>query len=62
LVNVLEKDIRTEAKKEDVSTNKLNRLSGELKWAERYADLGKLENTYKVQLQSVRTKLYGKTE
>lgn len=62
LVNVLERDIKTEARKDDPSTNKLNRLSGELKWAEKYADLSKLSNTYKVQLQNVRQKLYGKHE
>lgn len=62
LVNVLEKDLRSEAKKEDPSPLKLNRLTGELKWAEKYADLGKLANTYKVQLQRIRIQLYGKTD
>lgn len=60
LVNVLEKNLREEAKKEDPSSNKLNRLAGELKWAERYSDLAKLENNYLVQLKNIRIKLYGK--
>ena len=62
LVNILEKDIKTEARKEDLSPQRLNRLSGELKWAEKYADLAKLENNYQVHLKSIRTKLYGEPE
>ena len=62
LVNVLEKDLRTEAKKENPDPNKLTRLSGEIKWAERYSDLTKLENSYRVQLQNCRLKLHGKSE
>lgn len=62
LVNVLEKEIRTEAKKDEPSPFKLNRLSGELKWAERFSDLNKLENMYRVQLQNIRQQLHGKSE
>lgn len=62
LVNVLEKDIKNEAKKEDPSPLKLNRLSGELRWAERFSDLSKLENQYRIQLTGVRTQLHGKTD
>lgn len=60
LVNVLEKELRNEARKDEPSTLKLNRLSGELKWAERFSDLGKLENSYRVQLQNIRQQLNGK--
>ena len=62
LVNILEKELKTEARKEDLSPLKLNRLSGELKWAEKYSDLTKLENNYQVHLKSIRTKLYGEPE
>lgn len=62
LVNVLDKELRTEAKKNDPDPKKLNRLSGELKWAERYSDMQRLENSYRVQLQNVRLQLYGKSE
>ena len=62
LVNVLEKELRTEAKKDEPSPLKLNRLSGELKWAERFADLNKLANSYRVQLKNIRQQLHGKTE
>lgn len=62
LVNSLERSLREEARKDEPNTNKLNRISGELKWAERFSNLGKLENEYQVQLQNVRLKLYGKTD
>jgi hypothetical protein len=62
LPNILEKDLREEARKDNPDTQKLNRLSGQLKWAEKYSDLTKLENTYKVELQRIRLQLYGKTE
>lgn len=60
LATVLEKDLKTEAKKEDPDPKKLNRLAGELKWADKFADLGKLETSYRLQLQNVRQQLNGK--
>lgn len=62
LVNVLEKDLKYEAKKESPEPTKLNRLAGELKWAEKYSDLLKLENIYRVQLQNIRLRQNGKTD
>lgn len=59
LATVLEKDLKTEAEKEDPSTNKLNRIAGEMKWAKRYADLSKFENEKRVELQNIRLKLHG---
>jgi len=58
----LERQIGQEAQKLNPDTHKLNRLSGELKWAERFSDLKKLEDSYRVELTHVRSKLYGKTE
>lgn len=62
LVNVLEKDLRTEAEKTDPNPSKLNRIMGKLEWARRYSDLHKFENEKRVELQNVRQQLYGKTE
>lgn len=59
LVNVLEKDIKDEAKKEDPDALKLNRLAGQLKWAEKYSDLTKLEAIFRTELTSIRKNLYG---
>lgn len=58
LINTLENQLKDEGKKENPDTNKLNRLAGQLKWAEKYADLTKLENVYRVELTSVRKQLY----
>lgn len=60
LVNVLEKDLKTEAEKPDCSPSKLNRITGKLEWARKYADLTRLENEYRVQLTNTRLKLHGK--
>lgn len=60
LVNVLEKELRTEAERLDPSTNKLNRIMGKLEWARRYSDLQKFENEKRVELQNVRIQLHGK--
>jgi hypothetical protein len=55
LESSLEKELRAEAKKDDPDPRKLNRLSGELKWAERYSDLSKLESAFKAELQRIRS-------
>ena len=60
LVNVLERDLRTEAEKPDPEPNKLNRIMGKLEWARRFSDLHKFENEKRVELQNVRLQLYGK--
>jgi hypothetical protein len=60
LPKMLRKEILSEGRKEDPSPTKLNRLSGELKWAEKYADLSKLEATQRVELQRIRMQLHGK--
>lgn len=60
LVVTLEKELRTEAKKENPDSSKLNRLAGQLKWAEKYSDLRKLEDVFRVELTNLRQMLYGK--
>lgn len=62
VVNVLEKDLKTEAEKPEVDPQRLNRISGELKWARKFSDLKKFENEKMVELQRVRLQLYGKTD
>ena len=62
LVNTLEKELRSEAEKIDVDPNKLNRISGELKWARKFSDLQKFENEKMVKLQRVKLQLYGKEQ
>lgn len=55
----LSKEIFSEARKENPDALKLNRLAGQLKWAERYSDLSKIEGEFRLQLTNVRKLLYG---
>lgn len=57
LPNILERELKEEAMKAIPDTNKLNRLAGQLEWAEKYADLSKLERRYRNELQAIRTRL-----
>lgn len=58
LVQTLERELRDEAKRSDPNTNKLNRLAGEIKWAEQFSDLEKFEKALMVELQMVRIRLH----
>ena len=58
----LSNEILREAKKVPSDSHKLASLAGELKWAERYADLSKLEQEFKLELANIRLQLHGKTE
>lgn len=59
LVNVLEKELREEAKKEAPDALKLNRIAGKLTWADKYSDLTKLEHVFRTELIGIRKNLYG---
>lgn len=56
----LRKELLQEARSENPNTNKLSRISGELKWAEKFSDPSRLESSYRVELQGLRLQLYGK--
>lgn len=62
LVETLEKALTDEGKKESPDTLKLNRLAGQLKWAEKFSDLSKLKDAFHLQLQNVRKQINGKEE
>jgi hypothetical protein len=62
LTENLERQISSEARKESPDTLKLNRLAGQLIWAEKYSSLEKLENIFRVELTNIRKQLYGKTK
>ncbi len=59
IVNILEREIKDEAKKESPDTLKLNRLAGQLKWAEKYSDLSKLGGVFRQELIGLRKTLNG---
>lgn len=62
LTERLSRELTGEAKKEIPDILKLTRLAGQLKWAERYSDLSKLEQEFRTELTHVKSLLYGKTE
>lgn len=59
VVSSLERELKNEAKKDAPDTLKLTKLSGQLKWAEKYASLEKLEEQYMVELKGLKQKIYG---
>jgi len=56
----LKSELTSEARKESPDALKLNRIAGQLKWAERYSDLGILEEQCRAELINLRRN-YGKT-
>lgn len=61
ITETLNREIQSEARKESPDALKLNRLAGQLKWAEKYSDLSKLEQVFKLELSNIRKQLHGKT-
>lgn len=59
VVKSLSKDLRLEARADAPNPLKLRYLTGQLKWAEKYSDLKKLEDSYRLELTNVRKLLYG---
>lgn len=57
----LTKELLAEAKKDTPDTLKLARISGQLIWSGKYSDLSRLENDFRIELNSIRLKLHGKT-
>ena len=62
LTETLSKELHVEAKKESPDTLKLNRLAGQMKWAEKFSDLKKLEDIFRLELAQIRKQLHGKTQ
>lgn len=60
LADSLRKELADEARKVTPDPNRLNRITGKLEWAEKYADLQKLADAYRVELMRIRHSLYGK--
>lgn len=59
LTHTFENRLTSEAKRENPDSCKLNRLAGQLMWAEKYADLDKYARTLKLELQSIKQRKYG---
>jgi hypothetical protein len=54
ITDSLDKEIQAEAREEKPDTLKLNRLAGQLKWAEKFSDLGTLEKVFRTSLTNIR--------
>lgn len=59
LAGILQRDLLSEAKKDTPDPLRLNRIAGQLKWAEKYANLDKMEEDYKTQLSGLRKQTHG---
>lgn len=55
----LRKDLLAEAKKDNPDVLRQRFIAGQLYWAEKYADLDKLENVYTTRLLGIRKNLNG---
>lgn len=58
----LSSKIQAEGKKTVPDPLVLNRLAGQLLWAEKYSDLSKLGEIFRSELKSVRTKLHAQKD
>lgn len=54
LVPRLERQLIAEANKDEINQPKIYRLQGELKWAKKYADLKKLSEENRKQLENIK--------
>lgn len=62
LVGSLTRDLQEEARKPSPDTNRLNRLTGQLEWAEKYSDLSRMEEVSMMELKGIKMRLYGNPE
>ena len=53
----LEKQLVSEAAKDEVNPPKIYRLQGELKWAKRYSDLKKLSEVKRQQIENIKNQI-----
>lgn len=60
LAKRLSDELLREAKKTELDDRKLNRIAGQLQWAERFSDLEKFKSETRLELTRIRTILHGK--
>ena len=61
IVTNLEKQLASEAGKDEVNPPKIYRLQGELKWAKRYSDLKKLSEAKRQQIENIKNQIKNET-
>lgn len=57
VLKTLERQLKDEAQKATVVTAELYRLQGQLVWARKYADLDKLAEFFKMQIESIKNNI-----
>lgn len=57
VLETLERQLKSEAQKPEVITPELYRLQGQLAWAKKYADLKKLSEFFRNQLEGIKHQL-----
>ena len=61
VVTNLEKQIASEAVKDEIDLPMIYRLQGELKWAKRYSDLKKLSEDKRLQVENIKNQIKNET-
>ena len=54
IVEKLERQLKDEAKKDEVSLPKLYRLQGQIEWAKRYSDLKKISDEKRLEIKNLK--------
>lgn len=57
VISTLERQLQREAKKDQVDTTSLYRLQGQLVWARKYADLSKLAEFFRTQMDNLKNQI-----
>ena len=58
IVDKLERQLRDEASKPEVSLPKVYRLQGQITWAKRYSDLKKFSNEKRLEIENLKKQTY----
>src|SRR3990167_2245468 len=60
IVDKLERQLRDEARKEEVSLPKIYRLQGRIEWAKKYSNLKKFSDEKRLEIENIKKQIYEK--
>jgi len=58
VVEKLERQLKDEAKKDEVSLPKLYRLQGQIEWAKKYTNLKKISDDKRLEIENIKKQIY----
>src|SRR3990167_7992101 len=58
IVEKLERQLKDEAKKDEVSLPKLYRLQGQIDWAKKYTNLKKISDDKRLEIENIKKQIY----